>query len=145
MTPYLAARYLAARYLAERLVTLQKLVQRSQFLQRLGRKRPAHMLGDKFSEPLAQGTRLIRNLVELTWHRARLQFIQRVPWHKLGLSQPLQELIAAVEPIHRCIHRCRDGVQEIEAERGGDKNCRRFVFHDWPRRGSNRITGQATA
>ena len=48
------------------------------------------MLADKSSEPLAQGTRLIRNLVELTWHRARLQFIQHVRWHKLGLSQPLQ-------------------------------------------------------
>src|SRR5580692_4597980 len=41
------------RYLAEGLVTFEKLVQRPQFPERLGRERPAHMFADKTSEPLA--------------------------------------------------------------------------------------------
>ena len=99
-------------------------------------------LANKSSEPLAQGARLLRNLVQLTRHRSRLQLIEDVRRNKLGLSQPPQEPIAAVEPIDGSIDRRRDGVQKIKAERVGDKNCRRSVFHDWPREGSNRITGQ---
>ena len=101
-------------------------------MKRLGRKRPAHMLANEASEPFAQGTSLICNLVQFTWHRSRLQLIQSIRWNKLGLSQPLQEAIAVVQPVKRCIDRCRDGVQEIEAERVGNKNCRQSVLHDWP-------------
>jgi len=90
------------------------------------------MLVDEASEPLAQGTSLIRYLVQLTWHRSRLQLIQCINRHKLRLSQPLQQAIAAVEPINWFIDRCRDGIQEIESERTGDKNCRWSVLHDWP-------------
>ena len=101
-------------------------------MERLGRERPAHMLANEASEPLAQSTSLIRNLVQFTRHRSRLQLVQCIRWDKLGLSQPPQEAIAAVEPVNGCIDRRRDGVQEIEAERVGDENCRRSVLHDWP-------------
>jgi hypothetical protein len=102
------------------------------------------MLVDKSSEPLAQSTSLISNLVQFTRLCAHLQLIQCVRRHKFGLSQPSQEAITAVEPVNSRIDRRRDGVQEIETERVGDKNCRRSVFHDWPTgEGSNRITGQA--
>src|SRR5215469_13534974 len=103
------------------------------------------MLVDESSEPLAQGTRLIGNLVHLTGHCARPQGIQCVGRHKFGLSEPPQESITAVEPVDRSIDRRRDGVQEIKTERVGDKNCRRSVFHDWPTgcESSKRITGQA--
>src|SRR5580693_10542401 len=105
-----------ARYLAECFVTLQQPVQRPQFDECLGRKRPAHMLANETSEPLAQSTSLVRHLVQFTRHRSRPQLIQRIRWNKLGLSQPPQEAIAVVEPVNRRIDRCRDGVQEIEAE-----------------------------
>ncbi len=118
--------------MAERFVTLQEPIQRTQFAKRFGRKRPAHMVVNEASEPLAQSTSLVRHLVQFTRHRSRPQLIQRIRWNKLGLSQPLQEAAAVVEPVNRCIDRCRDGVQEIEAERVGDKNCRRSVLHDWP-------------
>src|SRR5262249_52879940 len=103
-----------------------------QFAKRFGRKRPAHMLANETSEPLAQNTSLVRHLVQFTRHRSRPQLIQRIRWNKLGLSQPLQEAIAVVEPVNRGIDRCRDGVQKVEAERVGDENCRRSVLHDWP-------------
>src|SRR5215471_6652307 len=90
------------------------------------------MLANETSEPLAQSTSLVRHLVQFTRHRSHPQLIQRIRWNKLGLSQPLQEAIAVVEPVNRCIDRCRDGVEEIEAERVGDENCRRSVLHDWP-------------
>src|SRR5215469_8341698 len=90
------------------------------------------MLVNEASEPLAQSTSLVRNLVQFTRHRSRLQLIECICWNKLGLSQPLQEAIAAVEPVNWFIDRCRDGIQEIEAERVGDENCRRSVLHDWP-------------
>jgi hypothetical protein len=90
------------------------------------------VLADKAPEPLAQGSRLIGNLVQFTWHRSRLQLIEYVRWNKLGLSQPLQQAIAAVNPINGCIDRRRDGVQEIEAERVGNEYCRSSVLHDWP-------------
>src|SRR5262245_49636934 len=90
------------------------------------------MLMNEASEPLAQISSLISDLVQLAWHRSRLQLIQCVGRHKLGLSQPLQETIATVEPVHRCIDRRRDGVQEIKAERVGDEHCRRSVLHGWP-------------
>jgi hypothetical protein len=64
------------RYLAERFVTLQEPVERSQFGKRLGRERPAHMLANKASEPLAQSPRLIRNFVQFIRHRSRLQLIR---------------------------------------------------------------------
>src|SRR5882724_2727976 len=89
------------------------------------------MLANEGSEPLAQSTSLNRNCVQFTGHRSRLHLIQCIRWNKLGLSQPLQEAVAVVEPVNRCIDRCRDGVQEIEAERVGNKNCRRSVLHDW--------------
>src|SRR6478672_233883 len=120
------------RYLAECFVTLQEPVQRNQFLKSLGCEGPAHMLVNEASEPLAQGTSVICNLVQLTWHRSRPQLIQCIHPHKLRLSQPLHEAIAAVEPVDWFIDRCRDGVQEIEAKRVGDKNCRWSVLHDWP-------------
>src|SRR5215470_9468668 len=66
------------RYPAERLVTLQEPVQRPEFVQRLRRERPAHMLMNEASEPLAQISSLIRNFVQFTWHRSRLQLIQCV-------------------------------------------------------------------
>jgi hypothetical protein len=37
---------------------------------------------------------------------------------------------------------CRNGVQEIKAERVADKNCRWSVWHDWAFKGSNFITSQ---
>src|SRR5580693_10506546 len=104
------------------------------------------MLANEASEPLAQGTSLVGNLVQFTRHRSRPQLTQCIRWNKLGLSQPLQEAITAVEPVNGCIGRCRDRVQEIEAERVGNENCRRSVLHDWPSskpaKGSNRITCQ---
>jgi len=118
--------------LPERFVTLQEPIQGTQFAKRFGRKGPAHMLVNEASEPLAQSTSLVRNLVQFTRHRSRLQLIECIRWNKLGLSQPLQEAIAAVEPVNWFIDRYRDGIQEIEAERVGDKNCRRSVLHDWP-------------
>src|SRR5260370_37541687 len=90
------------------------------------------MLANETSEPLAQSTRLVRHLVQFTRHRSRPQLIQRICWNKLGLSQPPQEAIAGVEPVNRRIDRCRNRGQGIEAERGGDENCRRSVLHDWP-------------
>src|ERR1700730_11006677 len=90
------------------------------------------MLANEPCEPLAKSTSLVRHLVQFTRHRSRLQLIQRIRWNKLGLSQPLQEAIAVVEPVNRRIDRCRDGVREIKAERVGDENCRRSVLHDWP-------------
>ena len=118
--------------MVERFVTLQEPVQRAQFAKRFGRKRPPHMLANETSEPFAQSTSLVRHLVQFARHRSRPQLIQRVRWNKLGLRQPLQETVAVVEPVNRRIDRCRDGVQEIEAERVGDENCRRSVLHDWP-------------
>src|SRR5258705_250914 len=113
-------------------VTFQEAVQEPQFAKRLGRQRPAQMLANEASEPLAQLTGLIGNLVQFTRHRARLQLIQNIRWDKLGLSQPRHEAIAAVQPVDRCIDRCRDGVQEIKAERVGNKNGRQSVLHDRP-------------
>src|SRR4029077_6544406 len=92
---------------AERFVTLQEPIQRTQLVQRLGRERPAHMLANEASEPLAQSSSLIGNLVQFTGHRSRLQLVLCVRWHKLGLSQPPQEAIARVEPVHGCIERRR--------------------------------------
>jgi hypothetical protein len=141
----IATAMVTSRYLAERFVTLQEPIQGTQFVERLGPERPARMLSNEASEPLAQRASLICNLVQFTWHRSRLQRIQCIRWNKLGLSQPLQEAIAAVEPVNRCIDWCRDGVQEIEAERVGNKNCRRSTLHDWPpsqAKSSNRITCQ---
>lgn len=76
------------RYLTERFVTLQEPVQRTQFAERLGRERPAHMLANEVSEPLAQLSSLIGNFVQFTWHRSRLERIKCIRWNKLGLSQP---------------------------------------------------------
>src|SRR5258708_4518246 len=101
------------------------------------------MLSNEASEPLAQRTSLICNFVQFTRHRSRLQHIQCIRWNKLRLSQPLQQANAAVEPVNRCIDRCRDGIQEIEAERVGNENCRRSALHDRPPKqatSSNRIT-----
>src|SRR5262245_36730662 len=104
------------RYLTERFVALQEPVQRAQFVERLGRERPAHMPANEASEPFAQISSLTSNFVQFTWHRSRLQRIKCIRWNKLGLSQPPQEPIAAVEPVDRRFDRRRDGVQKIEAE-----------------------------
>src|SRR5215813_8618908 len=128
----IAAVMAISRYPAERLVTRQEPVQRLEFVQRLRRERPAHMLMNEGSEPLAQISSLIRDFVQFTWHRSCLQLSQCTGWHKLGLSHPLQETIAAVEPVHRRVDRRRDGVQEIKAERVGNEHCRRSVLHGWP-------------
>src|SRR5258705_5696444 len=121
-----------SRYLAERFVTFQELIQGTQLVERPGRQRPARMLSNEASEPLAQRTSLICNFVQFTRHRSRLQHIQCIRWNKLRLSQPLQQANAAVEPVNRCIDRCRDGIQEIEAELVGNENCRRTAFHVRP-------------
>ena len=76
------------RYLIERFVTLQEPVERSQFMERLRRQRPPDVLANEASEPLAQSASLIRNFVEFTRHRSRLQLIQSIRRNKLGLSQP---------------------------------------------------------
>ena len=137
------------RYSAEHLVAFQKPVQRIELAKRPWRKRTAHVLLDKASEPLAQVTSLVGHLVQFARHRALLQSVQCICWNKLGLSQPLQEAIAAVEPVNWSIDRRRDGIQEIEAERVGDEYRRRSALHDWPpafrkrAKGSNRITCQA--
>src|SRR5215813_8401032 len=120
------------RDLAERFVTPKELVQRSQILDGPGRERTAHVLVNEMPEPLAQNTRLIRNLIQFTGHRSRFQLIEHNRWNKLGLSQPLQQSVAAVEPVDWFIDRCRDGIQEIEAERVGDESRRRSVLHDRP-------------
>lgn len=104
------------RYPAECIVTFEELVQGFQFLQRLGRERSAHIAANEASEPFAQGAGLICNFVQFARHRSRLQRLQCIRWNKLGLLQPLQETIAAVEPVNRCVDWRRDGVEEIEAE-----------------------------
>lgn len=71
------------------------------------------MFVNKASEPLAQSASLIRNFVQLTGHRSRFQGVQYIRWNKLGLRQPTQQAIAAVEPVNGFIGRRRDGVQEI--------------------------------
>ena len=76
------------RYLAERFVALQESVERPQFLECPWCQRSAHVLANKASEPLPQGTSLTGNLVQFTRHRSRLQLIQCIRWNKLGLSQP---------------------------------------------------------
>lgn len=97
------------------------------------------MFAHEASKPFAQSADLVCDFVQLIRHRSRLQRVECIDWNKLGLRQPLQEAIAAVEPVNGCIDRCGDGVQEIEAERVGDKDCRRSVLHDWPfGGGSNR-------
>jgi hypothetical protein len=122
-------------YLAERFVALQDPVQRTEFPERLRRERPAHMFAHEAPEPFAQGADLVCNFVQITRHRSRLQRVEYIDWNKLGLRQPLQEAIAAIEPVNRRIDRRRDGVQEIEAERVGDKDCWLSVLHDWSLRG----------
>src|SRR5258705_762650 len=132
-----------SRYLAERFVTLQEPIQGTQLVERPGRQRPARMLSNEASEPLAQRTSLICNFVQFTRHRSRFQPIKCCRWNKLRRGQPLQQANAAVEQVNRCIDRCRDGIQEIEAERVGNENCRRSALHDRPPKqatSSNRIT-----
>src|SRR2546430_17467325 len=85
------------------------------------------MLANEASEPPAQGTSLVRNPVQFPWHRSCLQLIQCICWNKLGLSEPPQEAITTVQPFNGRIDRCRDGVQEIEADRVGDANRRRAM------------------
>ena len=134
------------RYLAERFVAFQKPVQRTELAKRLWRERAPHVLLDKASEPFAQITSLVGHLVQFTWHRSLLHGVQRICWNKLGLIQPLEETIAALEPVDRSVDRRRDGIQKIEAERVGDESSGRSVLHDWPpskqEKGSNRITCQ---
>src|SRR5215813_11395416 len=89
------------------------------------------MLMNEASEPLAQLPRLIRDLVQLTRHRSPLELVQCVRRHKPGLSHPLQETIATVEPVHRRIDRRCDRVEEIKAERVGDEHCGRSGLHGW--------------
>ena len=133
------------RYLAEHFVALQKPIQRIQLAKRPWRKRTAHVLSDKASEPLAEITSLVGHLVQFARHRSLLQSVQCICWNKLGLSQPPRKTITAVEPVDRSVDRRRDGIQKIEAERVGDENSGRSLLHDWPQagKGSNRITGQA--
>ena len=50
--------------------------------------------------------------------------------NKVGLSQPRDETVAAVEPVNRRIDRRRDGIQEIEARRVGNEICRRSRRHN---------------
>src|ERR1700721_2033598 len=102
------------------------------------------MLANEASEPLAQSTGLVRNPVQLTWHRSRLQLIQGIRWNELGLSQPVQKAITIIQPVDRRIGWCRDRIQEIEAERVGNKNCRQSMVHNWTPEVPNRITCQIT-
>src|SRR6516164_7935616 len=100
------------RYSAEHFVAFQKSVQRIELAKRPWRKRTAHVLLDKASEPLAQITSLVGHLVQFARHRALLQSVQCICWNKLGLSQPPRKTITVVEPVDRR----RDGIQKIEAE-----------------------------
>src|SRR5258705_6876994 len=132
-----------SRYLAERFVTLQEPIQGTQLVERPGRQRPARMLSNEASEPLAQRTSLICNFVQSPRPRCDFQHTQCTRGNNLRLSQPFQQANAAVERVNRCIDRCRDGIQEIEAERVGNENCRRSALHDRPPKqatSSNRIT-----
>src|ERR1700682_4930070 len=90
-----------SRYLGDPFATLKERIQGTQLVERPGRARPARMLSNEASEPLAQRASLICNFVQFTRHCSRLQHIQCIRWNKLGLSQPLQEAIAAVEPLNR--------------------------------------------
>jgi hypothetical protein len=110
------------RYTGERFITLKQRVQWSEFTHRLSCERPAHMLAHEASEPFAQGARLFGDLVQFAWRRLRGQRSQRARRNEVGLSEPRDEAVAAVEPINRRVDWRRHRVQEIEAEGVGDED-----------------------
>ena len=105
------------RKLAERLVPFQEPVQRLELTQIVGRQGPSLVIADEASEPLAQGPRLVRQLVEFAGEGLRPKCSQSVPRHKPGLVQPVQESIAIGDPVNDGIDRRGDRVQKIQAGR----------------------------
>ena len=117
-------------YAAEHFITLKKRVQGPEFTHRLWRERSAHVLAHEAPEPLAQGARLVSDFVQVPWRRLLGQSLECVRRNKVGLSQPRDETVAAVEPVNRRIGRRCDRVQEIEARRVGNEICGRSRRHD---------------
>ena len=112
------------------LIALQKRVQRLEFAERLGGERPAHVVAHEDPEPLAESASLVGDFREVPGRRSRRHCVERARWNEVGLSQPCDETLAAVEPVDTRIDRRRDRVEEIEARRVGDEERRRFVRHD---------------
>ena len=118
-----AAAAATLRHLAEPFVAREELVQGREFVDRLGRERPPHMLAHKTSEPLAQSARLCGDFVQFAWRGLRGQRSQHARRNEVGLGEPSDETIAAVEPINRRIDWRRDRIQEVEAEESAMKKA----------------------
>ena len=86
------------------------------------------MSANEGPEPFAQAASLGGDLVQFRRRRSGAQRIQRIRWNELGLSQPVEEALAIIQPIDRRIEGRRDRVQEIEAEGIGNEIC------GWPLR-----------
>ena len=76
--------------------------------------------------------RLVGDLIQFAGRRLLDQRVQRLRRNKVGLSQPSDEAVAAVEPVDWLIDRRRDRVEEVEAKRIGDEKRRRSRRHNSP-------------
>ena len=117
-------------YPAECFIALQKPIQGGELADCPGRKRAAHVLAHKASEPLAQRARFAGDFVEFSQRGSLSRRIQRLLRNKVRFSEPHGEAFAAIEPVNGPIDRRGDGVEEIEAGRVGDEECRRSVRRD---------------
>ena len=90
------------------------------------------MFADEPSEPIAKRASFFGDLVQFGRSCLLAQGVEHVRWNKLGLSEPRNKALPAVEPVDRRVDWRCDGIQEIEAERVGDENRRRSLLHDWP-------------
>jgi hypothetical protein len=95
-------------YSAEHFVALEKRVQGPKFVDRLPRERPAHMLAHKAPEPLTQSASLVGDLIQFARRRPLGQRIQGARRNQVGLTQPRDEAVAAVERVNRRVDRRRD-------------------------------------
>ena len=111
------------RYATKHFVTLKKRVERLEVADRFRRERPPHVLAHEAPEPFAQGARLVGDLIQFAGRRLLDQRVQRLRRNKVGLSQPRDEAVAAVEPVNWLIDRRRDRVEEVEARKSAMKNA----------------------
>src|SRR5712672_1587629 len=113
--------------LPEALVALEQPIQRLQLAYVFRREWPPLALVDKSSKPFAQASRLTRDVIELSRHRPCPQRFKRFTWDELRLLQPGQETVAVGDPVELRVHRGRNRIEEIQAERVGDEHGGRAV------------------
>ena len=107
--------------LTELFLARQHLIERFELTERSRLKRLSYVLVDKRFEPVSQGARLRRDLIEFAGGGAFSESVQHVLGYQSGLPDPCEKILPRGQPLDLCIHGDRNGIQKVQSQVIGDE------------------------